>query len=478
MRSFISLLLVLHAALLSAQVVKFHKTFGGSSVDEGRSVKQTYDHGYIVAGATSSMGAGGMDVFLIKTDSMGMHQWSRTYGGMNSEWGYSVLQVQDSGYVVAGYTNSYGAGGYDMYLIRTDKDGDTLWTKTYGGTNWDFAYSLQQTTDGGYILAGTTASYGMGNDDVYLVKTDANGDTLWTRTYGTSMNDEGHSVWQNTDGGYFINGFTDGAGNGAHDVYYIRTDAAGAETWSRTLGDTGFEESYSGQQTFDGGFVMAGYSNSFSSNGADEALLVKTDMNGDTLWTRRYGSPNNARAYSIQETVPDHGFIWCGYLELGNKQVYMFRTDPNGYYFTSTTHGFFTGDQAGYSVRTTADGCYVLAGTTSSISGQNDVYLIKTDSMCYTSAYNSIDEPKEELAIVKVIPNPVVSSSVFLLPDDLITQTLTLRITDITGREVRMQKDKSNAFVFEKNHLDEGIYFYSFYAEDGTRVAAGKIMIH
>src|ERR1035437_159631 len=141
------------ASLCQAQV-KFEKVFGGLNEDYGLSVKQTFDKGYIIAGASSSYGAGNSDVYLMKLDSNGNFKWRNTFGGANVNWGYYVQQTTDSGYVIAGFTNSVGHGGYDMYLIRTNSIGDTLWTKTYGGTDWDFAYSVSQTSDGGFIVAG------------------------------------------------------------------------------------------------------------------------------------------------------------------------------------------------------------------------------------------------------------------------------------------------------------------------------------
>jgi hypothetical protein len=135
----------------------------------------TLDGGFIITGITNSVGAGGYDVYLVKTDSLGDTLWSRTYGGTGDDEGMSVKQTLDGGYIIVGWTNSFGAGDYDIYLIRTDSLGDTLWTRTYGGVFNDGGYSVQQTTDGGYIIAGYTNSFGAGGFDVYLIKTDANG---------------------------------------------------------------------------------------------------------------------------------------------------------------------------------------------------------------------------------------------------------------------------------------------------------------
>jgi ribosomal protein S11 len=154
--------------------VTFAKTYGGTGSDNASSVQQTSDGGYMVAGYTESFGAGGSDIFLIKTDASGNVIWAKTYGGTHSDYASSVQQTSDGGYIVAGYTFSFGAGINDIFLIKTDANGNVIWAKTYGGTAYDYAYSVQQTSDGGYIVAGYTRSFGAGGDNVFLIKTDAN----------------------------------------------------------------------------------------------------------------------------------------------------------------------------------------------------------------------------------------------------------------------------------------------------------------
>jgi len=207
------------------------RTYGGTGYDEGYSVQQTADGCYIITGFTESFGVGTPEtanVYLIKTNTSGDTLWTRTYGGRDDDWGYSVQQTADGGYVIAGTTFSFGAGNLDVYLIKTDASGDALWTRTYGGSDCDEGYSVQQTADGSYIIAGYSASFGTGDDnDVYLIKTDASGDTAWTRTYGGTNYEEGRSVQQTQDGGYIVAGITRSFGAGLSDVYLIKTDSLG-----------------------------------------------------------------------------------------------------------------------------------------------------------------------------------------------------------------------------------------------------------
>ncbi|MCP3684996.1 MAG: T9SS type A sorting domain-containing protein [bacterium] len=285
------------------------QTYGGASIDVANCVQQTTDGGYIVAGWTASFGAGTEDFYLIKTDASGDTLWTRTYGGTSADYASYVQQTTDGGYIVAGQTGSFGAGGTDFYMIKTDASGATLWTRTYGGTSHDYGYSVQQTTDGGYIIAGYTASFSA-STDFYLIKTDSLGDTLWTGTYGGDSLDQAYSVQQTSDEGYIITGRTESYGAGSSDFYLIKTDTFGDTMWTRTYGGLANEEAISVQQTADSGYILAGQTNSFGA-GSWDFYLVKTYPSGDILWTRTYGGTDDDRAHSVQQTT-DEGYIITG----------------------------------------------------------------------------------------------------------------------------------------------------------------------
>jgi hypothetical protein len=203
---------------------RWMKTFGGTSDDGGCSVQQTTDGGYVITGWT------GGDIWLIKTDSNGNEIWDKTFGEKYAECGFSVQQTTDGGYIIIAYTGSSYSGSYtDVWLIKTDSNGNEIWDKTIGGTSNDWGFSVQQTTNGGYIITGGTLSYGAGNWDVWLIKTDFNGNEIWNKTFGGTHYDFGNSVQQTSDGGYIITGSTIsyGAGGGNDDVWLIKTDCLG-----------------------------------------------------------------------------------------------------------------------------------------------------------------------------------------------------------------------------------------------------------
>jgi hypothetical protein len=227
--------------------------------NHGTSVKQTADGGYIVTGR------GYNGVCLIKTNQMGDTLWTKVFGD-TGDYGNSVQQTLDDGYIIAGKTESFGADSVDVLLLKTNANGDTVWIKTFGEGGIDRGHSVQQTNDGGYIITGYTESFGNGNSDVWLIKTNSMGDTLWTKTFGGSIDDYGNSVQQTADGGYIITGVTDYAPP-LSDLWIIRTDAKGDTLWTKTMLGSGYYEGTFIQKTVDGGYIITG------TNGGDIWLI-------------------------------------------------------------------------------------------------------------------------------------------------------------------------------------------------------------
>jgi len=315
------------------ELITWEKTFGGTSRDFANSVQETSDGGYIIAGETSSFGAVNSDVYLIKTDAQGQELWNQTFGGTSFDFANSVQATSDGGYIIAGRTSFFGADNdnTDVYLIKTDAQGQELWSQTFGGTSEDLANSVQATSDGGYIIAGETFSFGEGGGDVYLIKTNAQGGELWNQTFGGTSFDFANSVQATSDGGYIIAGGASSFGTGNSDVYLIKTDAQGGELWNQTFGGTSFDFANSVQATSDGGYIITGCTQSFG-EGDFDVYLIKTDAQGQELWSQTFGGTGSDVANSVQATS-DGGYIIAGWTESfgeGGLDVYLIKTDAQG----------------------------------------------------------------------------------------------------------------------------------------------------
>jgi len=210
--------------------------------------------------------------------------WTKTFGGISQDVGFSVIETSDGGFVVT------GTAAYDVGLLKTDSNGNLLWLKTFGGAGMDVGTSVKQTADGGYIVVAYTSSFGAGSIDVWLIKTEANGIQQWAKTFGGIAPDYGFSVEQTPDGGFIIAGGTESFGAGMNDVWLIKTDANGNQQWAKTYGGTGDDYGSSLELTLDGGYVVTGYQESFSNGGFDVGFL-KTDSNGNLLWLKNFGGP-------------------------------------------------------------------------------------------------------------------------------------------------------------------------------------------
>jgi hypothetical protein len=427
------------------------RAYGGKDFDEGRPFQQPCDSGYCVAGFTRSFGAGGGDAWLIKTDAQGDTVWAKTYGGAGNE---DAQRTTDGGYIIV------AGNGRDVRLIKTDAQGDTLWTRTYGGTDANFGFSVQQTSDGGYIIAGDTKSYGAGYWDFYLIRTNAHGDTLWTRTYGGTGSDGAHSVRQAADGGYIVAGTTSSFGTGKTDIYLVKTDARGHMLWARPYGGPNYEEGRSVQPTTDGGYIVVGWTGLTLVTTRD-AYVVKTDSQGDTLWTKTCGGAGVDDFSSVQQTA-DGGYIMAGTTSsqgAGGYDVYVVRMNTFGDILWTKTYGG-RGDDDGSTIRQTIDGGYVVTGSTSSFgTGKTELFLIETDSMGYIGMEGPW--PWHPANPIRILVKPDQLTSIDRVQGH---ETDVFTVSDVTGRRVVVCKgDRIGA------GLRAGVYFLS---PVGTRQAS------
>ncbi|MFK7809795.1 MAG: gliding motility-associated C-terminal domain-containing protein [Saprospiraceae bacterium] len=326
------------------------KNYGGSDTDQATAVWPTTDGGFVVAGSSQSTDGdltgnnGGEDVWIIKLNSSGDLLWQKNYGGSNSDRAESIEQTSDGGYIVAGYSSSQSGdvsenyGNFDYWVLRLDSNGELIWERNYGGSGADYGYSIAQTADGGFVFAGSSISDDLditdnnGLYDYWIVRTDGNGDILWQNNYGGESEERAWHIAPASDGGFIIGGYTFSVGgdignnNGGTDYWIVKIDASGAFEWENTYGGVATETAFGLQQAFDGGYILAGYSISSQSGdvgdnyGSEDFWLVKLDNIGNLEWEKNFGGSDRDRAYALRQTA-DGGYIMTGYSESSDIDV-------------------------------------------------------------------------------------------------------------------------------------------------------------
>ncbi len=443
---------------------------GYNDADESFCVVQTDDGGYVMSGAIWTSDDAGYDIAIMKADESGNLLWVKTYGigFMNMEIGYEIAKTTDGGFIVCGGTDGFTGDDNDMWVIRTDENGDSLWSKTYGGNSQEYAHSVIQTNDEGFLIAGSTSSFGAGADDVYLIKTDANGDELWSKTYGGTSADAAYNVRQTTDGGYIVGGTT----NGYSDFYLIKTDANGDSLWTRTFGGGATEEAYSVKQTTDGGYIMTGGTMSYGAGNYD-FWLVKTNEDGDMEWNKTYGGEEKDKGWSVVQSN-DGGYFIAGFTESfaqseEDEGVYLVKTNASGDTLWTRTYGDISNDGGHWAIQT-EDGGYAITGYKYVSGVQYNFYLIKT----LGDGTVGVDDINNEYETLNIYPNPFNNKTTIEF-DNPESKTYDLKITDITGKTVRtINNIRDNRIDIYRQNLPHGFYTIQL---RGEKNFTGKIII-
>ena len=446
------------------------RTYGDISSDAGYGIDETEDGGFIIVGYTYPVGVGSSDLYLIKTDSVGDTIWTRTYGGDNSDGGYSIQQTDDGGFIMVGYTYDQHATNC-LYLVKTDAYGDTIWTRAYN--DYIRGECVRQTDDGGYIIAGTTQM-----ENAAIIKTDSLGIFEWDQIFGSTYLDEGFSVDQTVDGGYIMTGSICLNPYGQSDVLIARTDSDGDSLWTKMYGSYNIDKGYCVQLDSEGGFVVAGKFD--EEDGADNEpsiYLIKTDSNGDSIWTRIFGTNQKDWGNHMVKTT-DGGYAITGACDVvipwaGGNLCFM-KADNDGREEWLLSFG---GDdyERGYCVLQTSDGGYAVLGVTHSYgAGGSDIWLLR-----FESEYTSVEEQEYELPYEYLLyppyPNPF---NQFVRLNYMLPAAADARLSiyDITGREVATLADGSrqlavghHSLVWDAAGMASGVYFVRLSADGGRR---------
>lgn len=354
------------------------RTYGGSDFDRAFFIQQTSDGGYVAAGYTASGGAGVSDFWVLKLSLAGVIEWQHTYGGSGDDVAYAVQETSDGGYIIAGNTNSFGAGESDYWILKLTSEGDVEWQFTYGGIGDDTAYSIQETSDEGYIVAGYMHFFGASTSDICILKLTSGGDIEWKHIYGGTGDDKAYSVQETSEGGYIIAGSTQYLSALDHDFWVLKLTSTGFFEWQRIYGGSGDDVAYYIQETSDEGYIVAGDTDSFGVNGSKLWVLKLTSI-GDVEWERIYGGNDNDYLNCIQETS-DGGYVVTGNtysFGAGDSDILALKLSSAGDIEWQRTYGGSEEDVA-YYIQQTSDGGYVAAGYTDSFgAGGSDFLVLK-----------------------------------------------------------------------------------------------------
>jgi len=495
------------SAASQAPVTQWTKCLGGSSTDELNGIKATSDGGAIVIGTTQSDDGditdppGYIDFWIVKLDAAGAVQWQKTYGSNNTDYAYAIDQTADGGYIFTGMAGSTdgdvtsSAYGSQIWVVKLDVSGNMQWQKTFGGSNQEYGYSVRQTTDGGYIVAGSSASNdgnvtgNHGDFDVWILKLSATGTLQWQKSYGGSLFDEAYSIKQTSDGGYVVAAFTDSNdGNvtgfhGFYDIWILKLNASGILMWQKTVGGTGQERPNDIIVTTDNNYMVVGFTNSTDGDSTGTYLgvdgwVVKLSAAGVVQWQHTYGGNSQDVLTGIVQT-PD-GFALTGSTSSNDSgditgshpssDAWVFKINTSGAiqwqkYFGNNAIDRFTG------IQKATDGGLLLAGSTMgpSIEGvpTHSGFVINDDYLVVKLSPTLGTEDFTDRQHLIVYPNPVTDAVHFSNGN-----INAVEVYDSSGRLLRSNAVHNNTLVMPD--LATGCYIIKAY--DGAQVSVLRVV--
>lgn len=461
MKRILYIMIMCSCFVLNAQPPsKWFAKFGGTGIEIGYGVKETYHRQYVVVGSTSGAGAGATDAYIVLIDSMGKMLWQKTFGGVLSDVAKSVVvNPVDSGFIFTGFTNSFGNGGYDLYVVRTDKNGNLIWQRSFGGFDWDFGNDITLAPDGNVVICGNTFSMGYGKKDGYILKINSTAGTLmWQKYYGGGEDDDLVSLKFTSDGAITFSG-TKTLADLSNDIWLLKTTYSGDSIMSKSITSYStnekcydFIEDHHNKLIFCGALdVTAAMTGSYSS------YLLKTDMNGNYISQISYtnGAHPDEKFTTICNTK-NQDFI-CGVRKI-NQTNYKLNIHPlltidDFTYLSATTYGDVE-DEEVFNVESCSDNGYILTGYTKSYgSVAEDLYVVKLDS-------NILGSP----SVIGVMENTYVSNYFEfyyyknkLYFDNPNSEETSVSIFNIEGKLIR--DGYTNGKYFDLQAPKPGIYF-------------------
>ena len=514
-------------AQCSSTATTFQKVYGGSSNERAHSIQQTSDGGYVVAGETTSYGAGDKDIFVLKIDVNGIEQWTKTYGSTFADDGFSITikQTNDSGFVISGSTNGFGAGSYDdSYIIKINNTGIIQWEKRIPGSSWDRFRGFTELANGDILLTGSAATYSAGNMDAHVVKISSNGVLMWIKNLGTAYREHSQSIIELPGGNHILSGNTNITNNSSTNranPFLIKTSNNGTVIWGKEYNLTTFFTDINETILLNDGNLLNVGETRASDAGNHDIFLLKTDTNGTVIWSKKYGGTGNDIGVNIREKTNGELVISAFTSSYGNaNQLLLINTDATGNVVWSKTYGGSNNDELdwwGKPMELNANNEIIIAGGTMSFgAGNEDVYVVKTnecgESYCNeqnvvvtssslspidasfsvlttsggslvntTSIVNTINFTENVLCDsnlvsvniltdinknVSVYPNPTFNQLNVKINKEFEIQNI--EIYNVTGQKMDAKsiEQSDNYIQIDISNLSEGLYFLKVYDKD------------
>lgn len=465
-------------------------TFGGLANDIGEEIQETSDGGYIIIGSTATNGDGNTDVYLLKIDSLCNYEWSKALGESNNDWAYSIKQTYDNGFIIAGASNSYGNGDYDAFLMKRDPQGKYEWLKTYGGNDWDFSYSIIQTYDSGYVFCGETYNNTNGYSDVYIVKTNSMGDTIWTKVLGGPFMDRANSLIQTSDSNIVVVGNMKTL-NDSNQAYVLKLTNEGVLLWDSLYGYSKYETANHVLELPNGNYAVVGSSNSLSTNEDLDSYYLLLDSDGNKIIDQilvnlppLYGENEELNSIAL---LSSSTVLVTGYTETfggGAKDGLAMILDYDGYWVNSTTYGDLDNEII-HSTIIDSKGTIVSVGQTNSFTmGLNDVLVIKSDTLfagqdTMVTIHNDLIpigvENLENDDSFNIYPNPTNHYLNIQFNNNKFSD-VKFELYNLVGENV-FQKQLNNNLVLDISFLSSQIYYYRILHQEKI-LSKGKLVIH
>ncbi len=481
-----------------AQDSAFVRTIGGVNLDVGRDVKETSDKGFVIGGTTSSFGQGNTSMYLVKTDSMGRHLWSKNYGGLNSDWAYTVETTMDNGFLLAGFSNSFSSN-YDPYVVKTDADGDLIWQKTYGTDDWDFIYGSVMLPDSGFVLCGQTYGNAIGGGDGYVIRIDKDGNQLWAINVGTTDDDKLNKIILLNNTLYAV-GYTTQSGHQLGMLAKIDLNGNVAPLTVFNFNLTSTHELLCITASSNARLIMAGYVNPDGVNDIND-WMIKMDTLGNIEFN--YSVPagsNGVKRFEDIVCVGSDQIVVCGTTKGGNGGLglFMVRFDAAGVFLAGDIFGG-SADENGYAVALTQTKHLVFVGGTESYGcGDEDIYFIKNRNQYFVGnsklnnkyfcdtldlAVVDLKELDNKERSVNCFPNPFSDKLTIDVKDnESDAKQYDFELKDISGRVVyksTLQKGLNELYIGNDEAnlpvLQAGLYFFNVYSQ-GQLLSCGELI--